>query len=246
MPLEARDPVVARRSLASAGRRRLDRALADVAAGQGAPRQDGAGHGAVDLDADGGGAGGAAFGAPPVVQAELRGVGLGTAVDLHLAPPDIGQRPLALGEVDAGARHVPLRGRAAGSAGLGDAAALATQPEQAVLASGQAEARKGQGVDLLLGEVGGQLGVELRRRREAAGGGGRALHAAGRLRAGFARAQAAVDDLLAGLDVDPAAGLDDGLGDDVAGGRQRLVGLQGAHLAFGDVFERYPAGIVAG
>ena len=60
---------------------------------------------------------------------------------------------LTLGRGDAGAAHGP----ALWSAGHWRAAVLPAQAEQAVLPGGQAEARQGQRVDLLLGQVGRQL-----------------------------------------------------------------------------------------
>ncbi|MCY1278393.1 hypothetical protein D9M70_271170 [compost metagenome] len=98
--------------------------------------------------------------------------------------------------------------------------------EQAVLPLRQAEARQGEGVDRLLGEVRRQLRVELDERGDAAARGS-VVDPATAADVGEVRTDHAVVERFAGLQVDSAAGLDDGrVGLAVQGGRVDLPALQ--------------------
>ena len=151
---------------------------------------------------------------------------------------------LTLGRGDAGAAHAP----ALWSAGHWRAAVLAAQAEQAVLPSGQAEARQGQRVDLLLGQVRRQLLINGNTRGELAA---RSTGARARTTAhvGVARAYNAVVDVVLGVDVDRTGGLDNGGIALIAGGQLGDLAELG-HLDFGGADEvghcRFQAGEVVG
>ncbi len=125
---------------------------------------------------------------------DVVGADAANSLALRLVEGSAGEGPILLGD---------------GVAYLAFAAALVAEAEQAVLPGGQGEAGQGQGIDLLLGQVWRQLGIERDMGRDRSAG-STVFDSVTTAQIGVLRADHAVVQALVGLQDDVAASLDDG------------------------------------